>query len=93
MLQSYKIGKTRIELAKILTEYLGFCIAPANIETNFQDSKSLTRWLGWACSWSVDVGDGSIISPYTMVEFVKQYRSGKEIFELQNGNQRELLFK
>jgi hypothetical protein len=73
MRPSYKIGKTRIQIAEILSDYLGKYIAPALVEQNYGDYRN-GRNLGFAYSWYLDNPDIGCGIP--MKDFMKMYKSG-----------------
>lgn len=74
MIPSYKIGKTRIEVARILTKFCGQHVAPALLIKNVEDYRG-GRNFGFAYSWFVDVGKGhplcGVGCGHTMTEFVQ----------------------
>lgn len=79
MLPAYKIGKTRIKLAQILTEFCGVHVAPALLLQNYRDYRN-GRNYGSANSWYYNgdqdhpfCGSGS---SFTMVDFVRLVRKG-----------------
>lgn len=82
MRKSYKIGRIRIELAKILTDYCGVYIAPALLTENRDDFWN-SRNLGYAYSWFADVSIDHPLYDYgsalTMSEFVRLSRKGWKI--------------
>ena len=83
MLPANRIGKTRMELAAILSEYCGKYVPPAFLERNTADFRN-GRNYGWAFSWYIDgLGADHPLSTYgsgiTMTDFVKLYRRGWRI--------------
>ena len=82
MLPSYKIGKTRIELAEILTKFCGVHVSPALLSKNVADYRG-GRNYGYGYSWFVDADISHPLnncgSTITMKEFLKYCKRGYRI--------------
>ena len=75
-----QIGKTRIELAKILSDHFGVHVAPALLRQNYSDYRSGRNW-GWAFSWYYDTLDHNhplyeVGSGETMNDFIGYCKKG-----------------